>query len=64
VSIVRAQPDALAVSTLRVFALGNASLTGPQMAQRYVDNLNRIVQRAARRGPYVYVVQADGLELR
>ena len=34
------------------------------MAERYRVNLNRITQRAAKPGPYVYVVTAAGLEQR
>ena len=48
----------------RVFALNNANLTGEEMATRYTKHLNRIVQRAAAPGPYLYVVTAAGLELR
>jgi PIN like domain len=63
-AIRRDHPDALSASRLRVFALNNANLTGEQMAERYLRHLNRIVQRAAAPGPYVYVVSAGGLELR
>ena len=63
-SIVRDHPDALAASTLRVFALNNANLTGVQMAQRYVDNLPTIARRAGAVGPYVFAVTAGGLERR
>ena len=44
-ALVRDHADALAASTLRVFALPNANLTGPEMAERFQANLNRIVQR-------------------
>lgn len=60
----RDHADALEASTLRVFALNNANLTGPEMAERYVMNLNRIIQRATKPGPYVYVVTAARLEMR
>ena len=63
-AIIRGHTAALAASTLRVFALSNAQLTGPQMADRYDDNLNRILLRARKRGPYVYVVNPAGVELR
>ena len=63
-SIVRDHEVALLSSTLRVFALSNANLTGPEMAERYRVNINRIVQRARRDGPYVYVVGPSGLDLR
>lgn len=56
--------DALRHSTLRVFALDNANLTGPDMAARFMTQLNRIVQRARKPGPYVYVVHRDRIELR
>ena len=63
-SIIRDHAVALVASTLRVFALSNANLTGPAMAERYAVNLDRIVQRAAKPGPYVYVVTAAGLDRR
>ena len=63
-SIVRDHADALAASTLRLFALNSANLTGAQMAQRYVDKLPAIVRRSASPGPYVYAVTAGGLERR
>ena len=63
-SIIRDHVDTLAKTTLRVFSLNNASLTGPQMVERFDHHLNRIVQRAAKPGPYLYVVGSKGLELR
>lgn len=63
-SMIRDHEGTLAASTLQVFALSNANLTGPAMADRYAMHLNRIVQRSAKPGPYVYVVTAGGLELR
>ncbi|MCU1396214.1 MAG: hypothetical protein JWM34_4642 [Ilumatobacteraceae bacterium] len=63
-SIVRDHADALARSTLRMFALSNSNLTGPQMAERYVLHLDRILQRAKEPGPYVDTVMAIGLERR
>lgn len=47
-----------------MFALSNAHLTGPQMADRYDANLNRMLLRSRKPGPYLYVVNASGLELR
>lgn len=64
VRIVRDHADALAASTIRVFALDNANITGEAMAERYRRHLHRIVQRARKPGPYVYVVHHDRLELR
>jgi hypothetical protein len=63
-SIIRHHTDALAASTLRVFALNNANLTGSQMAERYVRHLNRILRLANKSGPYVYEVGARRVEPR
>ena len=63
-SVVRDHRDVLAESTLRVFAYNNANLTGPEMVHRLETNFNRILQRAAKLGPFVYVIGRDRLELR
>jgi hypothetical protein len=63
-AIVRQHESALRDSTLRVFALSNANIGGPEMAQRYRTNLHRILQRARKPGPYVDVVHHDRLERR
>jgi hypothetical protein len=62
--IRRSHSGALTKSSLRVFALNNANLTGAEMGARYTEHLHRIIRRAAMPGPYVYVVTASGLELR
>lgn len=64
VSIVRNHAAALEASTLRVFALTNANITGTEMASRYRVNLHRIVQRSRRRGPFVDVVNRSNVERR
>lgn len=64
VNIIRDHEPALRVSTLRVFALDNANITGDEMARRYETNLHRIVQRARKHGPYVDVVHRDRVERR
>lgn len=63
-AIVRDHTDTLARTSLRVFSLNNANLTGVEMAERFTLHLNRILQRAAKPGPYLYVVGSRGLELR
>ncbi len=63
-SIVRDHSETLAQTSLRTFSLNNANLTGEQMADRFDMHLNRIVQRAKKPGPYLYVIGANGLELR
>ena len=63
-SIIRDHDDTLAQTNLRVFSLNNANLTGPEMADRFDKHLNRIVQRAAKSGPYLYIVGSKGIERR
>ena len=63
-AIVRDHVETLATTSLRVFSLNNANLTGMEMAERFTSHLNRILQRAAKPGPYLYVVGKRGLELR
>ncbi len=58
------EQEALAASTLRVFAIGNQHLTGPQMARYYVTNINRIVRRCRKPGPFVDVVYRDSVARR
>jgi hypothetical protein len=63
-SIIRDHDRALVASTLRVFALDNANITGDEMARRYRVNLHRILQRARKPGPFVDVVHKDRIERR
>jgi len=63
-SIVYDHRDTLAGTSLRVFSLNNANLTGEEMADRIDLHLNRIVQRAAKPGPYLYVIGHSRLERR
>jgi PIN like domain len=64
-SIRYAHTDALADSTLRVFALPNANMAGAVMAQRFRDRLEDIVGWATSTGgPYVVGVYRDRLERR
>ncbi|HMC43567.1 MAG TPA: hypothetical protein VKI20_11205 [Acidimicrobiales bacterium] len=55
------EQEALAASRLRVFAIGNQHLTGPEMAQYYVTNINRILRRCRKPGPFVDVVYRDSV---
>ena len=54
----------LAETTLQEFACNNANLTETEMVDRLETNFNRMLQRLAKRGPYVYVIGRDNLELR
>ncbi len=45
----------------RCFCLPNANLRAAAMAQRYIDNLERIARACWRPGPFLYTVQVDRL---
>ncbi|MCC5954246.1 MAG: hypothetical protein JJU45_19315 [Acidimicrobiia bacterium] len=64
VAIVRAHRGALEASRLQVFALSNANLTGPEMAERFRYHLNRIVHRSRKPGPFVDVLGPRRIERR
>lgn len=58
------EQDALVRSHLRIFAITNQHLTGPEMAARLTTNIDRIVQRSRKRGPFVDVVYRESVERR
>lgn len=63
-NILKHHREALETSTLRVFAIDSAQVSGPEMAERIDFHLRRILQRAQRPGPYFYVIHALNIELR
>lgn len=63
-ALVRAHTDAIRASTIRVFALPNANMTGPEMAERFSANIDRIVQRSRQPGPFVDIVHPGRVERR
>lgn len=63
-AIARAHTAELLASTVRIFALPNSNLTGPEMARRFSVNINRIVQRARKPGPFIDIVHANRIERR
>lgn len=51
------EAQAIYMNSARVFALSNAAITGPTMAQWYLDNEAKIVRTSLRaKGPYVMAV--------
>ena len=47
---------------LKAFCLTNANLRGLEMAERFVENLGRIIRVSERRpGPYIYGVYRDAV---
>ena len=55
---------ALVNSQLRVFAIANQHLTGPQMVEYFRTNVNRILLRSRKRGPFVDVIYRESVERR
>lgn len=58
----RAERDAVKRLGVRCFCLSNRNLTGEQMAQRFLDNLSRIVDACRDPGPFIYAVHKDRIE--
>jgi hypothetical protein len=62
---IRYRPAELQVvidHSLRAFCLTNANLRGVEMAERFVENLPRILRIASEKpGPYIYGVYSDGV---
>lgn len=57
-----AELEALTTSSVRAFCLTNANLRAAEMAQRFVDQLQKIRTIASEQpGPYIYGVYADGV---
>jgi PIN like domain len=57
-----AELESLTTSGVRALCLTNANLRGAEMAQRFVDQLPKIMRIATERpGPYIYGVYADGV---
>jgi RecB family exonuclease len=54
--------QAILDSGARAFVVTNANLTGDQLAQLFVENRHRIIQRSLHRGPYIYGVYPRRLE--
>jgi hypothetical protein len=48
--------QALAAHGVRAFCLTNANLTGEQQRDRFLANLNRMIQRSRRPGPWICAV--------
>lgn len=62
--LIRDHLEALHLSTLRLFTIDSARITGPAMADRVDRHLNRVLQRARKHGPYAYVLHDKRVELR
>lgn len=58
----RVERDAFVAVNLRVFCLTTAKLRGEEQTARFVNNINRIVQRSRKPGPYIYGVYEKRLD--
>jgi hypothetical protein len=56
-----AEIEALRVAGIRAFCLTNANLRAEEQSERFVDNRHRMIQRAAKLGPFIDGVYAHGL---
>jgi PIN like domain len=56
------EQEAILESGARAFVVTNARLTGERLAELFVANRHRIIQRAMHPGPYIYGVYAQRLE--
>lgn len=54
--------DAFVAANLRVFCLTSRGLRKEEQTARFVDNINRIVQRSRRPGPYIFGVYPKRLQ--
>jgi hypothetical protein len=63
-AIRRAHPlDQHAHAHISVRSAPSQSLTGQEMAERFVRHRHRMNQRSRRPGPFIYFVHRDSLEL-
>lgn len=51
-----AEFEAVRAHDVRMFCLTNANLQGAEQLKRFLSNINRIVQRSQRRGPWICAV--------
>ncbi len=56
-----AEIDALRDAGVRAFCLTNANLRAEEQSERFVENRHRMIQRAAKPGPFIDGVYAHGL---
>jgi hypothetical protein len=58
----RAEREAVKATGVRCFCLANQSLTGDEMAGRFLSNLDAIVRACDESGPFVYAVHQTRIE--
>lgn len=60
-ALIRDHADTLAETTLRLFLIPNANLSGSAMVERLMANWDAITRRARSPGPFAYSVLPGGL---
>lgn len=63
-ALLRDHLDVLNGTTLRLFVVPNANLTGVEIVRRLNHNWEAILRRAATDGPYGYAILPNGLQRR
>lgn len=58
----RAEREAVKRHGVRCFCLTRQDLTGPEMAARFIANLEAITRACADPGPFIYAVHKDRIE--
>jgi len=56
------EQQAILESGAQAFVVTNANLKGDEVAKLFVENRNRMIQRARKPGPYIYGVYEQRLE--
>jgi hypothetical protein len=58
----RAEREAVKAHGVRCFCLANQNLTGDEMADRFLSNLDAIVRACGELGPFIYAVHRIRIE--
>ncbi len=58
----RAEREAVKAHGVRCFCLANQTLTGDEMADRFLSNLDAIVRACVDPGPFIYAVHQTRIE--
>ena len=59
---VDVERDAMTEAGARIFCISRADLTAEVMIKWFLTNKNRILQRARKAGPYIYMIYEDRIE--
>ncbi|WP_131767332.1 hypothetical protein [Candidatus Protofrankia californiensis] len=57
-----AEKAAVIKHAARCFYITRQNLSGPEMAQRFIDNLDAIVTACTKAGPFIYAVHSNQIK--